>query len=108
MSVVNQRHRSPDWIRRYILNARLYQPGTTMPRYEIPLEDLEALSAYLLALDSKKEGLRAVDRKELLDFGLDVYTPLGSQPFDSPSHGAEACSGLTLSGAERGQGEESR
>ena len=108
MSVVNQRHRSPDWIRHYILNARLYQPGTTMPRYEIPLEDLEALSAYLLALDSKEKGLRAVDRMELLDFGLYLYTQSGSQPFDSPGQGAEACSGLTLSGAERGQGEESR
>jgi mono/diheme cytochrome c family protein len=83
MTVVNQRHRSPDWIRRYILNARLYQPGTTMPRYEIPLEDLEALSAYLLALDSKKGGLRAVDRKELLDFGLYLYTPSGSQGEES-------------------------
>lgn len=83
MTVVNQRHRSPDWIRRYILNARLYQPGTTMPRYEIPLEDLEALSAYLLALDSKKGGLRAVDRKELLDFGLYLYTQSGSQGEES-------------------------
>jgi quinol-cytochrome oxidoreductase complex cytochrome b subunit len=79
MSVVNQRHRSPDWIRRYILNARLYQPGTTMPRYEIPLEDLEALGAYLLALDPKKGGLKAVDRKELLDFGLYLYGHSGSQ-----------------------------
>jgi quinol-cytochrome oxidoreductase complex cytochrome b subunit len=79
MSVANQRHRSLDWIRRYILNARLSRPGTTMPRYEIPLEDLEALSTYLLALDSKKGGLRAVDRKELLDFGLYLYTPSGIQ-----------------------------
>jgi quinol-cytochrome oxidoreductase complex cytochrome b subunit len=108
MTVVNQRQRSPDWIRRYILNARLSQPGTTMPRYEIPLEDLEALSAYLLALDSKRGGLRAVDRKELLDFGLYLYTPSGSPPFDFPAKGAESGSGLTLSGAKGGQGEESR
>ena len=109
MSAVNQHHRSPDWIRRYILNARLYRPGTTMPRYEIPLEDLEALSAYLLALDSKRGGLRVVDGKELLDFGLYLYTaPSGVQPFDSPAKGAGAGSGLTLSSVERGQGEESR
>jgi ubiquinol-cytochrome c reductase cytochrome b subunit len=108
MSVVDERHRSSDWIRRYILNARLYQPGTTMPRYEIPLEDLEALSAYLLTLNSKERGLRAVDRMELLDFGVYLYAQSGSQHFDSPDQGAEACSELILSGAERGQGEESR
>jgi hypothetical protein len=33
------RNRSPEWIQRFILNARLYQPGTTMPKYEIRLED---------------------------------------------------------------------
>jgi mono/diheme cytochrome c family protein len=68
MTVVKQRRRSPDWIRRYILNARLYQPGTTMPRYEIPLEDLEALSGYLLSLDPKR-GFRTADRKDLLSYG---------------------------------------
>ncbi len=72
ISRVKDRYRSADWTRRYILNARLYRPGTTMPRYEIPLEDLEALSAYLLAFDPKK-GFEVVDRKELLDFGLHLY-----------------------------------
>jgi hypothetical protein len=79
-----------------------------MPRYEIPLEDLEALSAYLLALDSKQGGFRAVDRKDLLDFGPYLYTPSGGQPFDSSAKGAGAGSELTLSNVERGQGEESR
>ncbi len=73
ISRLKDRHRSADWTRRYILNARLYRPGTTMPRYEIPLEDLEALSAYLLAFDSKNGRFEAVDRKELLDFGLYLY-----------------------------------
>jgi len=108
MSVINLRHRSPDWLRRYILNARLYRPGTTMPRYEIPLEDLEALSVYLLALDPEKGVFRAVARKDLLDFGLYLYTPSGNQPFDSPVKGTGVSSGLTLGGAERPQGEESR
>ena len=83
MSAVNQHHRPPDWIRRYIHNARLYRPGTTMPRYEIPLEDLEALSAYLLALDSKQGGFKAVDRKDLLDFGAYFYAPSGVQGEES-------------------------
>ncbi len=69
LSVVKERKRSPDWIRHYILNARLYQPGTSMPRYEIPLEDLEALSAYLLSLDAKKGKFKTIDRKEFIDFG---------------------------------------
>jgi quinol-cytochrome oxidoreductase complex cytochrome b subunit len=70
MAVVLQRNRSPEWIQRFILNARLYQPGTTMPRYEIPLEDLEGLSAYLLSLDPKRRKLQAVDRDFLSSFDL--------------------------------------
>ena len=70
MAVVKQRLRSPDWVKRFILNARLYQPGTTMPRYDIPLEDLEALSAYLLSLDPTKRTFRAVERKRLIDYEL--------------------------------------
>jgi ubiquinol-cytochrome c reductase cytochrome b subunit len=69
MAVVRQRNRSPEWIQRYILNARLYQPGTTMPKYEVPLEDLEALSAYLLSLDPTRRVFQAVDRETLLNFG---------------------------------------
>lgn len=79
ISRMKDRHRSADWIRRYILNARLYRPGTTMPRYEIPLEDLEALSAYLLAFDSKNGRFEVVDRTELLDLGLYLYPRLEDQ-----------------------------
>jgi len=68
MAVVRQRQRSPEWTQRFILNARVYQPGTTMPRYEIPLEDLEALSAYLLSLGSQGNKFVAVDRKQFLDY----------------------------------------
>ncbi len=68
MAVVRQRQRSPEWVQRFILNARIYQPGTTMPRYEIPLEDLEALSAYLLSLDSQGNKFMAVDRKQFLAY----------------------------------------
>jgi mono/diheme cytochrome c family protein len=79
ISRMKDRHRSADWIRRYILNARLYRPGTTMPRYEIPLEDLEALSAYLLAFDSKNGRFEVVDRTDLMDFGLYLYPRLEDQ-----------------------------
>jgi ubiquinol-cytochrome c reductase cytochrome b subunit len=68
MAVVRQRQRSPEWVQRFILNARVSQPGTTMPRYEIPLEDLEALSAYLLSLGSQGNKFVAVDRKPFLDY----------------------------------------
>ena len=69
MAVVRQRQRSPEWIQRFILNARVYQPETTMPRYEIPLKDLEALSAYLLSLGSQGKKFVAVDRRQFLDYG---------------------------------------
>lgn len=79
MAVVRQRGRSAEWLQRFILNARLYQPGTTMPRYEIPLQDLEALGAYLLSLDERKEKFRAVARKEWLDFGPYLASPAGGE-----------------------------
>ena len=69
MAVVRQRKRSPEWVQRFIVNARLAQPGTTMPRYDIPLEDLEALGAYLLSLDPTRRGFQAVDREILLNYG---------------------------------------
>ncbi len=67
MSGVKLRKRSPEWIQRFVLNPRLYQPGTTMPRYEIPLEDLEALAAYLLSLDPQKENFKTMERKRFLE-----------------------------------------
>ena len=68
MAVVRRRQRAPEWVQRFILNARVYRPGTTMPRYEIPLEDLEALSAYLLSLGSQGDKFVAVDRKQFLEY----------------------------------------
>ena len=65
MTVVTERGRSRDWVQRFVYNARLYQPGTAMPRYEVPLEDLEALSAYLLSLDGRKEKFKAMNRSHL-------------------------------------------
>ena len=69
MIVVRRRQRSPEWVQRFVLNARFYQAGTTMPRYEIPLEDLEGLSAYLLSLGSQGNKFVAVDRQQFLDYG---------------------------------------
>ena len=66
LTVVAEHGRSRDWVQRFIYNARLYQPGTTMPRYEIPLEDLEALSAYVLSLDRRKETFKAMDPSHLI------------------------------------------
>lgn len=79
MSVVVERGRSPEWIRRFTLNARIYQPGTTMPRYEMPLEDLEALSQYILSLDVRKNSFRAVPKKEFLDYGAYLFVQ-GAEP----------------------------
>ncbi len=67
MTVVTERGRSRDWVQRFVYNARLYRSGTAMPRYEIPLEDLEALSAYLLSLDRRKEKFKATDRSRLME-----------------------------------------
>jgi ubiquinol-cytochrome c reductase cytochrome b subunit len=69
MAVVRQRGRSADWVQRFIMNARLYQPGTTMPKYDLPLEDLEALRIYLLSLDPAKRKFGVVERSVLGELG---------------------------------------
>jgi ubiquinol-cytochrome c reductase cytochrome b subunit len=74
MSVVKHQLRSRDWIQRFIHNSRLYRPGTTMPRYEIPLEDLEALSAYIFSFDSQKRNFKAVERTQFFDDGFYIET----------------------------------
>ncbi len=79
MSVVVNRGRSAEWLQRFILNARLYRPGTTMPRYEMPLEDLEALSAYLLSLDPRRGNFKSMERATFLDAAADIPLPGGPE-----------------------------
>jgi len=69
MAVVLQRGRSAEWVQRFIMNARLYQPGTTMPKYDLPLEDLEALRVYLMSLNPAKGKFGVIDRNALLEYG---------------------------------------
>jgi quinol-cytochrome oxidoreductase complex cytochrome b subunit len=69
MAVVLQRGRSAEWVQRFIMNARLYQPGTTMPKYDLALDDLEALRIYLLSLDPAKRKFGLVDRSVLREYG---------------------------------------
>jgi quinol-cytochrome oxidoreductase complex cytochrome b subunit/cytochrome c2 len=68
MAVVVQRGRTKEWLQRFILNPQLYQPGTTMSRYDIPLQDLEDLSTYLLSLNPQKRKFQTVDRALLLGY----------------------------------------
>jgi len=75
MAVVVTRKRTPEWIQRFILNPRLYRAGTTMPRYEIPLEDLEGLSAYLLSLEPGKRNFQTIDRGRLVGYGTYLASP---------------------------------
>jgi hypothetical protein len=45
-----------------------------MPRYEIPLEDLEALSAYIFSFDSQKRNFKAVERTQFFGDGFYIET----------------------------------
>lgn len=67
MTVLGPRKRSPDWLQRFIFDAHLYKPGTTMPRYDLPLADLEALQVYLLALNSPNKKWQRVPRDIFLE-----------------------------------------
>lgn len=62
MLIVGERKRPAEWLQRFIWNASLFQPGTTMPRYDLPLSDLEALSAYLRALHREKKNWQVISR----------------------------------------------
>jgi hypothetical protein len=41
-----------------------------MPRYEIPLADLEALSVYLLSLNPERTAFRTLERSRLQELAL--------------------------------------
>lgn len=62
MLKVGERKRTPEWLQRFIWNASLFQPGTTMPRYDLPLSDLESLSAYLRVLHREKKNWLVIPR----------------------------------------------
>ncbi len=79
MSVVSNRGRNAEWLQRFILNARLYQPGTTMPRYDMPLDDLEALSAYLLSLDPRRGNFQSMQRSTFINAATDMPLPGGPE-----------------------------
>lgn len=73
MLVIGQRKRSPEWVQRVIWNASLYQPGTFMPRYELPLSDLEDLRLYLFSLQENKKNWQVIPREILLELPPRVW-----------------------------------
>ncbi|MGC8811865.1 MAG: cytochrome b N-terminal domain-containing protein, partial [bacterium] len=62
MLVLGERKRSPEWVQRFIWNASLFRPGTTMPRYELSLPELEDLRVYLFSLNRAQKNWQVIPR----------------------------------------------
>jgi ubiquinol-cytochrome c reductase cytochrome b subunit len=63
---VAARNRTRDDIVRYIRDPQSVRQGSSMPRYELPQADLEALAAFTLALDFRNQPSRTIERGEAL------------------------------------------
>jgi ubiquinol-cytochrome c reductase cytochrome b subunit len=61
------RHRTREFLARYIRNPQAVSTTSIMPKYSLPEPDLQALADFLLALDFSKHPAKIVKRKELLN-----------------------------------------
>lgn len=60
------RHRTEDYLVRYIRNPQSVSKTSVMPKYDLPEADLHALAKFLLALDFSKHAPRIVSRDAAL------------------------------------------
>jgi len=61
------KHRTREFLARYIRNPQAVSTTSIMPKYSLPEPDLQALADFLLALDFSKHPAKIVKRKELLN-----------------------------------------
>ena len=58
------KHRSADFLMRYIQNPQSISSTSIMPKYDLPEADLQSLADFILALDFGKYGEKTVTREE--------------------------------------------
>ena len=66
LSNVAAKHRTSEYLARYIRDPQHVSPSSIMPKYNLPDSDLHALADFLLCLDFSKYPARIVRREEVL------------------------------------------
>jgi quinol-cytochrome oxidoreductase complex cytochrome b subunit len=66
LSNVSAKHRTPDYLMRYIKNPQSINSTSVMPKYDLPEADLRALADFMLSLDFNKHSAKQVKRSEVL------------------------------------------
>ena len=61
------KHRSADYLARYIKNPQSISSTSIMPKYDLPDADLQSLADFILALDFSKYNEKTVTRAEALE-----------------------------------------
>jgi quinol-cytochrome oxidoreductase complex cytochrome b subunit len=70
LSNVVPKHRTPDYLMRYIHDPQSINRTSIMPKYDLPQQDLASLADFLLSLDFGKYAQKTVTRDEALKLGV--------------------------------------
>lgn len=66
LSNIVAKGRTKEWLVRFIKDPRAARSWTTMPKYELSQEELDALAAFVLSLDFDRHRPKKVFRKDVL------------------------------------------
>lgn len=64
MANMTRKNRTPEYLTRYIKNPAEVSSSSVMPKYDLPDKDLEALAAFIRALDFDRHPLKTLSKKE--------------------------------------------
>ncbi len=66
MANMARKGRTVEYMAKYIKNPAAVDASSIMPKYDLPKKDLEALAAFILAVDSRKGPMKTLTRDEVL------------------------------------------
>jgi mono/diheme cytochrome c family protein len=64
------KHRTKDYIARYIRDPQSVNRTSVMPKYDLPQKDLDALADFIYSLDFRKNGMKTVSRSQAVSGGV--------------------------------------
>ncbi len=60
------RKRKKEWLTKYIQDPKAMRRWTTMPKYDLPAEELNSLTEFILSLDFARYGSKTIPRQEVI------------------------------------------
>lgn len=80
MANMARKGRTVEYMADYIKDPAVVDSTSIMPKYELPKQDLEALSSFLLALDFRKAPMKVLARDEILKSAGTAGAATAQQP----------------------------